>query len=76
MLVFAGALGNFLDRARFGYVIDFIEWHWYQKASWPVFNIADSSISTGVVMMLIEMSFKRPTAAGKATPSSPAGPRA
>jgi len=60
VLVFAGALGNFVDRARLGYVIDFIEWHWYTKASWPVFNIADSAISTGVVMMVLEMSFKRP----------------
>lgn len=69
VLVFAGALGNFVDRARFGYVVDFIEWHWYAKASWPVFNVGDAAISTGVVMMLLEMFFKK-TPAGEKSPSS------
>lgn len=54
-LVFGGALGNFLDRVRLGYVIDFIEWHWYEVASWPIFNIADSAISVGVALMLLDM---------------------
>jgi signal peptidase II len=57
-LVFGGAIGNLIDRARLGYVIDFISWHWYEKAAWPTFNIADSAISVGVVLLLIS-SFKQ-----------------
>ena len=52
-LVFGGAIGNFIDRVRLGYVIDFILWHWYDKASWPTFNVADSAISVGVVLLLL-----------------------
>jgi signal peptidase II len=52
-LVFGGALGNFVDRLRLGYVIDFISWHWYDKATWPTFNVADSAISVGVALLLI-----------------------
>ncbi|MBN1961192.1 MAG: signal peptidase II [Deltaproteobacteria bacterium] len=54
MLVFSGALGNFLDRVRLGYVIDFIVWHWYNKAQWPTFNIADAAITIGVGLMLLD----------------------
>jgi signal peptidase II len=54
-LVFAGALGNFLDRVRFGYVIDFIDWHWYESFTWPTFNVADACISVGVGLMLLDM---------------------
>jgi signal peptidase II len=53
--VFAGAAGNFIDRIRFGYVIDFIVWHWYDKAAWPTFNVADAAITVGVAIMLLEM---------------------
>lgn len=52
-LVFGGALGNFIDRVRLGYVIDFISWHWYDKAVWPTFNVADSAISVGVVALVL-----------------------
>ena len=52
-LVFGGAIGNLIDRVRLGYVIDFISWHWYDKAAWPTFNIADAGISVGVVLLLI-----------------------
>ncbi|MBI3179630.1 MAG: signal peptidase II [Deltaproteobacteria bacterium] len=54
-LVFGGAVGNFFDRVRLGYVIDFIDWHWYDKATWPTFNVADSAISVGVALMILEM---------------------
>lgn len=53
-LIMGGALGNFIDRIRLGYVIDFIDWHWYEH-SWPTFNVADSAISVGVVLLAIEM---------------------
>jgi signal peptidase II len=58
-LVFGGAVGNFLDRVRLGYVIDFIDWHWFDKATWPTFNIADSGITVGVTLMILEMMFTR-----------------
>lgn len=61
MLVFGGAVGNFLDRARLGYVIDFIHWHYYD-ASWPTFNVADSAITVGVIIMMAEMLFSRQSA--------------
>ena len=56
-MIFGGAIGNFFDRIRLSYVIDFIQWHWYNKASWPIFNIADACISVGVVLLLLEMAF-------------------
>ena len=59
-LVFGGAIGNFLDRVRLTYVIDFIDWHWFDKATWPTFNVADSAISIGVVILLIEMFLQKP----------------
>ena len=62
-LVFGGAIGNFLDRVRLGYVIDFIDWHWYDKATWPTFNIADSAISVGVALMLLDMLLQKPEGA-------------
>ncbi|MDO3377949.1 signal peptidase II [Geoalkalibacter halelectricus] len=53
-LVLAGAVGNLIDRVRLGEVIDFIDVHWYQY-HWPAFNVADSAITVGVVMLLIDM---------------------
>ncbi|BBA35349.1 signal peptidase II [Methylocaldum marinum] len=52
-LVLGGALGNLIDRVIYGYVIDFLdvfygEWHW------PPFNVADSAITIGVAMLLID----------------------
>jgi signal peptidase II len=53
--VLAGALGNFADRVAHGYVVDFIEWHWWNRPDlrWPTFNVADSLISVGVVVLLL-----------------------
>lgn len=59
MLVFGGAVGNFIDRARLGYVIDFIDWHYYEVYTWPTFNVADSAITIGVAMMVLDMFLKR-----------------
>ncbi|MEO8001760.1 MAG: signal peptidase II [Arenimonas sp.] len=56
-LIIAGALGNLIDRFRFGYVIDFIEWY-YKRFSWPVFNIADSCIVAGAVLLIL-FSFRK-----------------
>ncbi len=51
-LILSGALGNFIDRARLGEVIDFLDVHWYNY-HWPAFNVADSAICVGVAIMLI-----------------------
>ena len=63
-LVLGGALGNLIDRIRYGYVIDFLDvyvgdWHW------PAFNVADSAITVGVALLLLD-SFKAPPVAGTA----------
>lgn len=54
-MVFGGAVGNLIDRARLSYVIDFIDWHWYNAATWPTFNIADAFISVGVGFLVLDM---------------------
>lgn len=51
-LQLGGALGNFFDRARLGYVIDFIELDWRGRNVWPVFNIADSAITVGTILLI------------------------
>lgn len=53
-LVLGGAIGNWIDRIARGFVIDFIGAHWYDKAAWPSFNIADSAICVGVGMLMID----------------------
>lgn len=52
--ILGGAIGNLVDRVRFGYVVDFIHVYWNQH-SWPDFNVADSAISTGVALLLLDM---------------------
>ena len=47
-LVIGGAVGNVIDRLRFGHVVDFIQWHW-RDHYWPAFNIADSAIVAGAI---------------------------
>ncbi len=47
-----GAAGNLICRLRFGEVIDFIDLHW-GTLHWPVFNVADSAITVGVVVVLL-----------------------
>lgn len=55
-LIVGGALGNLIDRIRFGYVIDFVHWY-YGSFHWPVFNVADSAISIAAVLLIV-LSFK------------------
>ncbi len=50
-LIFAGAAGNLIDRFHFGKVIDFLYFHWHQYY-WPAFNVADSAITVGVILLL------------------------
>ncbi|MEW6332270.1 MAG: signal peptidase II [Pseudomonadota bacterium] len=53
MLVLGGALGNLLDRLIHGYVIDFIDVY-YGTWHWPAFNVADSAITIGAVLLIID----------------------
>lgn len=57
-LILGGALGNLIDRIRWGEVVDFIDVHWYHY-HWPAFNCADSAISIGLVLLIIGMFTKK-----------------
>jgi signal peptidase II len=52
-MVLGGALGNILDRARHGYVVDFADLHFGDFRPFLVFNVGDAAISIGVVMLLL-----------------------
>ncbi len=56
--ILAGALGNFIDRLRYGYVIDFIDMH-LGFMHWPTYNVADISISIGVILLMGDMLFNK-----------------
>lgn len=58
-MIFGGAIGNYIDRLRFRYVIDFLDFHLYNKYTWPAFNIADSAIVLGVCILLVLMVFEK-----------------
>jgi signal peptidase II len=53
-LIFGGAVGNLLDRVRFGAVVDFVDVHW-RAYHWPAFNVADSAISVGVALLALRL---------------------
>lgn len=63
-LVFGGAIGNYIDRLRFKYVIDFLYFHFYDHY-FPAFNVADSSIVVGVCILLLQMLVKSEPATDK-----------
>lgn len=54
-LISGGAIGNYIDRIQYGYVIDFLDVHIKNIYSWPVFNIADSAIVIGVTVLSVLM---------------------
>jgi len=54
-LVLGGALGNLYDRIALGHVIDFILVHWQNRWMFPAFNVADSAITVGAVMLALDM---------------------
>ena len=60
-LVIGGAVGNLIDRIVNGYVVDFID-VFYQSHHWPAFNLADSAITCGVVLLLVDAIFFASTA--------------
>jgi signal peptidase II len=53
-LIMGGALGNLLDRARLGHVVDFVDVYWGPH-HWPAFNVADSAITVGVALLILDM---------------------
>ena len=53
--VFGGAIGNYIDRLRFRYVIDFLDFHWQEVYTYPAFNLADVAIVCGVAVLIILM---------------------
>jgi signal peptidase II len=68
-LVFGGAIGNLIDRIRFGYVVDFVDWYYYSSSGsclplffagddrtchWPVFNVADAAINVAMVALIAQ----------------------
>lgn len=60
-LLLAGICGNLTDRARFGYVIDFISLH-AGSYHWPTFNVADASICLGAILMAYDLIFQKESA--------------
>ena len=60
-LVLGGALGNIVDRVRFGYVVDFLDLHFGEVRPFYVFNVADAAISIGVVILLLRAFLVRDT---------------
>ena len=53
-LIMGGAVGNLLDRMRLGYVIDYVDVYW-GRHHWPAFNVADSAISIGVALLVLDI---------------------
>ena len=58
-LIMAGALGNFIDRVARGYVVDFLEFH-VKRAYFPTFNVADSCITIGALVLILILVARRP----------------
>jgi signal peptidase II len=59
-LIFGGAVGNLIDRARFGAVVDFVDVYW-RGWHWPAFNVADSAITVGVALLALRLLNDRST---------------
>ena len=53
-LIFGGAVGNLIDRGRFGAVVDFLDFYW-RGYHWPAFNAADSAITVGVALLALRL---------------------
>ena len=70
--IMGGAIGNLLDRARLGYVIDYIDVFW-GRHHWPAFNVADSAITLGVALLILDI-LREPRPEETVVPvASPAG---
>ena len=56
--ILGGAIGNLLDRLRYGEVIDFLDFY-INGYHWPAFNVADSAITVGVVFLILHFAFEK-----------------
>jgi len=65
-LILGGAAGNLIDRFRFGEVVDFLDVHWHDLYHWPAFNVADSAITVGIILMLLDELFLKKNVKRKA----------
>ena len=78
-LVVGGALGNLVDRLRLGYVVDFVDVYGPQLQigdriyTWPVFNVADSAISIGVILVMAGILFTSDLKKSDESPAQPIG---
>ena len=70
-LMLGGAIGNYIDRIARAFVIDFIEAHWFDKAHWPSFNIADMALVVGVGCLIVDAFVRKEDKAPKKS-SAPA----
>jgi signal peptidase II len=57
-LILGGALGNLIDRSVYGHVIDFIDVY-YRQYHWPAFNLADSAITLGATLLIVDLLLER-----------------
>jgi len=69
-LILGGAVGNLLDRVRFGYVVDFLDFS-VSGHHWPAFNVADSAICIGVALLFLDMLRNEEEAARPPAPPVP-----
>ena len=67
--ILGGALGNLVDRVRYGEVVDFLHFRLWQGYSWPDFNLADSFIVVGVALLLLELLTTEGERSASSTPS-------
>ena len=72
-LIFGGAIGNLIDRARFGAVVDFLDFYW-RDYHWPAFNVADSAISVGVTLLALKLLVTPPPGPGDGRQGAAGGP--
>jgi signal peptidase II len=52
-LILGGAIGNVIDRVMYGYVVDFLDFHWADR-HFPAFNLADSAITLGAILLILD----------------------
>ena len=58
-LLLGGAIGNLIDRVRFGYVVDFVSFRFFNRYEYPVFNVADMAIVVGTLLILFLILFDK-----------------
>jgi signal peptidase II len=75
-LILGGAVGNAIDRLARGYVVDFIHFHWLERWYFPAFNAADTAITVGAGLLILDslLESRRARRSAAAEPGPPAGP--